>query len=195
MTDGAGRRGDGRTGRSSPSLLAGVVLFCVLALIAGCGPAAQGEPVPVLPGRPEPGTPAPPRSTDVVQIYLVRDGRLVAVPRTGRSASDAVAALVAGPTPLDVETGLGSAILAHAVRLAGPPSPDVVTVEVTPEFAGLPERERFLAAAQLVWTTTEVCCATQVRAQLDARPLPLPTDAGPVERPVRRDDYRSVGPR
>ncbi len=195
MTVGVGRCGDEWAGRGSPSLPARVVLFCVLALIAGCGPAAQDEPVPVLPSPPESGAPATPQATDVVQIYLVRDDRLVAVPRTGRSVSDAVAALAAGPTPLDAGTGLGSAVLARAVRLAGPQTPDVVTVEVTPEFADLLERERFLAAAQLVWTITEVCCATQVRVQLDARTLPLPTDAGPVERPVRRDDYRSVGPR
>ncbi len=195
MTVGVGKRGDEWQGRCGPALPARVVLFCVLALIAGCGPTAQGQPVPVVPSPPESGLPAPPQATDVVQIYLVRDDRLVAVPRTGRSVSDAVAALTAGPTPLDVETGLGSAVLARSVRLAGSQTPDVVTVEVTPEFAGLLERERFLAAAQLVWTVTEVCCATQVRVQLDTRPLPVPTDAGPVERPVRRDDYLSVGAR
>ncbi len=133
-------------------------------------------------------------STDVVQIYLVRAERLVAVPRAGHSVSDAIATLAAGPTALDREAGLDSALASATVEVAAEHSPDVVIVEMAPEFTRLPERDWFLAAAQLVWTVTEVCCAKQVRVQLDARPVPIPTDSGPVLRAVHRDDYRSVGP-
>jgi hypothetical protein len=108
--------------------------------------------------------------------------------------SDAIAALSVGPSALDSEAGLHTALASATIELAAEHGPDVVTVEMAPEFTRLPERDRFLAVAQLVWTVTEVCCATQVRVQLDARPVPIPTDSGPVLRAVHRDDYRSVGP-
>ena len=178
--------------RRRPSRLA---LLLVLAFVGGCGLTAQSQPEPVQTSPlGESAAPAPPLSTDVVQIYLVRAERLVAVPRAGRTVSDAIAFLSAGPTALDSEAGLNSALAGATVELAAEHDPDVLTVEMAPEFAQLPERDRFLAVAQLVWTVTEVCCAKQVRVQLDAHPLPTPTDSGPVLRAVRRDDYRSVGP-
>jgi hypothetical protein len=73
-------------------------------------------------------------------------------------------------------------------------SPDTVVIEVAPEFTGLPARDLHLAAAQLVWTATDVCCATRVQMRHDNRPLPVLTDEGVVTRPLRRDDYRSVAP-
>ena len=59
-------------------------------------------------------------------------------------------------------------------------------------FAALSGRGQLLAVAQLVWTATEVCCASGVQVLLDGRPAALPTDTGLAERPVGRDDYRSV---
>lgn len=178
--------------RRWPSRLA---LLLVLAFVAGCGLTAQSRPEPVQtsPVGVSAG-PDPPLSTQIVQIYLVRAERLVAVPRAGRTVADAIASLSAGPTALDSEAGLNSPLAGAPVELAAEHDSEVVTVEMTPEFARLPEHDRFLAVAQLVWTVTEVCCAKQVRVQLAARPVPMPTDSGPVLRAVRRDDYRSVGP-
>ena len=172
-----------------------LALLLVLAFVAGCGLTAQSRPEPVQTSPVEDSAAlAPPLSTEVVQIYLVRAERLVAVPRAGRTVADAIASLSAGPTALDSEAGLNSPLTGATVELAAEHNPEVVTVEMTPEFARLPEHERFLAVAQLVWTVTEVCCAKQVRVQLAARPVPMPTDSGPVLRAVRRDDYSSVGP-
>jgi Sporulation and spore germination len=177
--------------RWSPRL----ALLLVLTFVAGCGPTAQSRPEPVQTNPvDESAAPVSPLSTDVVQIYLVRAERLVAVPRAGRTVSDAITSLSVGPSALDSEAGLHTALASATIELAAEHSPDVVTVEMAPEFTRLPERDRFLAAAQLVWTVTEVCCAKQVRVQLDARPVPIPTDSGPVLRAVHRDDYRSVGP-
>ena len=69
-----------------------------------------------------------------------------------------------------------------------------VVLGVTAAFTTLPDRDRYLATAQLVWTATALCCATEVRVLLDNRELVLPTDTGAVARPVRRDDYRSIAP-
>jgi spore germination protein GerM len=169
------------------------VVVLVAATAAGCGVAAEGEPEAVL-SRPL-ATPASPRphTTDIVEVYLVRDGHLVAVPRTGRSVVDAVTALLAGPTDLDAEAELESLLASLPVGLVSE-DPDVVVIDVPHEFAALSARDRLLAAAQLVWTATDVCCATRVRILLDERPLPVPTDGGPVARPVGREDYQSVAP-
>src|SRR5690242_12980911 len=85
-----------------------VVLAVVLASGAACGVAAESEPQAVTSGPPGSATPARPHSTGIVRVYLVRDGHLVPVPRNGRSAADAVTALVAGPTGLDADAALRS---------------------------------------------------------------------------------------
>jgi hypothetical protein len=139
--------------------------------------------------------PTEPTSTGVVQIYLLRDGRLVAVDRAGGTADDALTSLTAGPTPLDREAGLTTALPADLVRDVGRQDPSVVTVDVVPGFATLPTRDQLLAAAQLTWTATGVCCGDRVRVLLGGVPVPLPTDTGLADRPVGRDDYRSLAPR
>ena len=127
---------------------------------------------------------------------LVRDGHLVSVPRTGGSVAEALAALSAGPTALDVDVDveLSSPLPALPVDVVAGQDPDVVTIAVPPEFAALPARDQFLATGQLVWTATGLCCATQVQVLLDDHPLPVPTDRGPTTRPLRRADYLSVAP-
>lgn len=173
------------------------VLICVAAAclaLPACGLGTQTVPQPIDPASfSSIAPPAPPRSTSVGQIYLVRAGRLVAVPRTTATLADTLNLLAAGPTPLDTETGLESP-LRSAVTLQGVDDAGVVTIGVGPEFAGLPDGDRFLAGAQLVWTATGVCCATRVQVRLNTAPVPLPTDAGLTERPVGRDDYTSVAP-
>lgn len=169
-----------------------VIILAIIAA-AGCGVPAETEPQAMLSRPLATLTPARPHATGVVQVYLVRDGHLVAVPRTGRSVADAVTALSAGPTHLDTEAELDSPLAALPIGVVSQDR-DVVVIDVAPEFAALPVPDRLLATAQLVWTATDVCCATQVRMMLDERPLQVPTDAGPATRPVRREDYGSVAP-
>ncbi len=161
---------------------------------AGCSVAAQSKPEAVPLGVPAAAAPAPPHVTGIVQVYLVRDGHLVSVPRTGGSVAEALAALSAGPTALDVDVDLRSPLPALPVYVVAGQDSDVVTIAVPPEFAALPARDQFLAAGQLVWTATGLCCATQVQVLLDDHPLPVPTDRGPTTRPLRRADYLSVAP-
>lgn len=171
-----------------------LVVAAVLAAAAGCGVAAQSEPEAVTASPISAATPSRPRSTGVVQVYLVRDGHLVPVSRAGRSAADGLSALSSGPTSTDVEVELHSPLPALPVAVVAQRDPDLVTIDVPAEFGLLPPRDRFLAAAQLVWTATAVCCATQVRLLFDDRPLPVPTDRGPTIEPVRREDYTSAAP-
>ena len=175
-------------------LVAGVVVLVATLLSSACGITAQSVPQPVVRNQlPVTATPAPPQASSVVQVYLVRGGRLVPVTRSGRSADDAITSLSAGPTALDAQADLETRIPPESVTLVAAQD-GVVVVEVTSAFTALPDRDLFLAAAQLVWTATKICCATQVRVKRDNRALTLPTDRGPVAGPVGRDDYRSVGP-
>ena len=169
-------------------------MLVVALLTSACGITTQSVPQTVVQNQlPATATPAPPQLSSVVQVYLVRDGRLVPVTRSGRSADDAITSLSAGPTALDAQADLETRIPPQSVTLVAAQD-GVVVVDVTSAFTTLPDHDRFLAAAQLVWTATEICCATQVRVQRDNRALTLPTDSGPVAGPVRRDDYRSVAP-
>ncbi len=191
---------DGRrsptTGRRCRMLAAGVVVI----LTSACGISAQSAPQPAVRNQlPSVAVPQPPQVSSVVQVYvvqvyLVRDGRLVPVARSGRSTADAITSLAVGPTALDAEADLDTRIPPGALTLTAHHDGDVVDVDVTSAFARLPDHDRFLATAQLVWTATEICCATGVRVRLDNQALALPTDTGAVARPVRRDDYRSVAP-
>lgn len=169
------------------------VVVLAISAAAGCGVPAETRPQAVVSRSLTTPTPARPHTTGVVQVYLVRDGHLVAVPRTGRSVADAVTALLAGPTALDAEADLDSPLAALPIGLVSQDR-DVVVIDVPPEFAALPAPDGLLATAQLVWTATDVCCATAVRMLVGERPLQVPTDAGPATRPVRREDYGSVAP-
>jgi hypothetical protein len=165
-----------------------------LALTSGCGVGAQSEPEAVLPGAPAAAVPAPPQITGVVQVFLVRDGHLVAVPRTGRSIADVLAALTAGPTALDVDAGLRSSLPALPVDIIAGQDRNTITIAVPAGFEALSARDQFLAAGQLIWTATELCCARHVRVLIDDQPLPVPTDRGPTTHPLGRADYMSVAP-
>lgn len=171
-----------------------LLLAVLLALTAGCGLTPQTGPQRVPP-EPAPTALSPsPSTTGIVQIYLVRGERLVPVERAGRTADDALALLAAGPTALDGGDGFVTYLPPRAIGRAVRQEPGVLAVEVTADVAALPAREQVLAVAQLVWTATGVCCDTEVHLLVDGRPIPVPTDGGPVQRPARRDDFRSVAP-
>lgn len=188
-------------GRSQPlstagrrSFAAGVVAAIALAAAAGCGVAAQDRPQAVSPSPSWAPAPAPPHVTGVVQVYLVRGGHLVPVPRTGRTVAEALAALSTGPTALDLDAGLGSTLPDLALEVRPAQDPDLVTVAVPAQFANLPMEEQFLAVGQIVWTATAPCCATRVQVLLSERPLRVPIDGGTATRPLLRSDYLSIAP-
>jgi hypothetical protein len=175
--------------RRPPALLA-----FLLVLVCACGVAPTAEPQPVTEAPAPADVPGRPTSTGVVQIYLVRADRLVPVDRVGRTAEDALTLLAAGPTPLDDEAQLVTLLPERAIGRADRRDPDVLTVEIDPGVTALPADRQRLAVAQIVWTATGVCCDAQVRLVVDGRPVAVATDGGQADRPVRRDDYRSVAP-
>jgi spore germination protein GerM len=119
---------------------------------------------------------------------------LVPALRPGNGPQQALDRLVAGPSGEETAAGFTTAVPLQQLRLASPRAAGVAVVEVPDEFAGLSGRSRFLAAAQLVWTVTGVCCANRVRLLAEGRVLSVPTDAGSTWLPVRRADFGSVAP-
>ncbi|MDN5750954.1 MAG: GerMN domain-containing protein, partial [Pseudonocardia sp.] len=108
----------------------------------------------------------------------------------------ALVMLVAGPTPREQAAGLRTALPAQpdAVRAVGTEGGTVV-VEIGVDVTRLPDHERLLAVAQVVWTATEALGVERVRFRLGGRPVLVPTDAGPTTGPLRRTDVSSVAPR
>lgn len=164
----------------------------LLAVLTGCSLGPQTAPVPAAPlaATPPPAAASVPDRTLAV-VYLVRDQRLAPVARSSRPGlQGALDVLSAGPGPRDEQIGLRSYLTAQQLEAAFDPElPGLVVVGITDAFGALPEDQRLLAAAQLVWTATHAPGVDRVLAQTGGRPVPLPTPAGPRDRPVGREDY------
>jgi hypothetical protein len=173
-----------------------VLLVALALLLTGCGLSTQARPQPA-PSPPESEAVVLPQVRPVpelVQIYLLRDERLVPVSRRADDSADALDRLVRGPTANEIAAGIDTAVPPHELRLSSARRSDLAVIEVSDQFTALSGRSRLLAAAQVVWTVTDVCCASRVLLLSDGRALTLPTDIRPTLRPVRRADYRSVAP-
>jgi spore germination protein GerM len=199
-----------------------VVLAGALALVLGAGPtlAACGVPsndrarvvdpadVPeqllgtsttlptTAPGDATP--PSPPPASDPVQLFFVRDERLVPVTRRlplPLAVDDALAALVAGPDAEAKADGLTSALGEGTPTVTSQGADGVVVVELsrgTVEGGGQVQR---LAIAQIVYTVTGLPGASSVRFTLDGDAVSVPRGDGtlaPRETPVDRADYAEL---
>lgn len=180
--------------RTSPALVA--LAACVL--LPACGVQPQ-DGASLVPAREVPqglvptgAAPPQPRATEVV-LYVVDGGRLVRA-RAEAERADAESALLA--------------LLSHSSRgtstTAVPPGTEVrgvlvqdgvLSIDLTEPFGLVRGPEQLLAVAQVVWTVTEFPDVRRVLLRVEGEPLDLPVDDGPVsDRPVDREDYRSIGP-
>ncbi|MGY1709322.1 GerMN domain-containing protein [Geodermatophilus sp. SYSU D00758] len=177
--------------RALPLLVAAV-------LLTGCGIPAQNRPElvpdvaqpPVASGDGAP--PAGPRLT----VFFVRGADLAPVERR-TSAATAVAALdllVEGPTRRESASGIRTALAPEAVAADEAFHPGTTTVSVNRGFTALNGEDQLLAVAQVVWTLTDLPAVGSVRFTREGTPIEAPTDAGLTDRPVTREDYRSVTP-
>jgi spore germination protein GerM len=94
-------------------------------------------------------------------VYFVRDERLVAVSREGRTdrtrAEFALDELLKGPTAEEQQGELKTAIPTGTVRLSVSMSKKVATVNLSREFEGAALEKGFvLRVAQIVWILTEL---------------------------------------
>ncbi|MGY1683143.1 GerMN domain-containing protein [Geodermatophilus sp. SYSU D01176] len=156
--------------------------------------------------RPEPVTTAAQPSTEIgnggragaprLTVFLVRGTRLTPVERRTDATTTATALehLVEGPTRAEAATGIRTALPPEVVGVDEGPADGVTTVSVSRGFTGITGGNQLLAVAQIVWTLTDLPTVTTIRFVVEGAPVEVPTDGGLTDRPVGRDDYRSVAP-
>ncbi|HEX2851218.1 MAG TPA: GerMN domain-containing protein [Acidimicrobiales bacterium] len=183
-----------------PSRAAGhAAALLVLLAVSACGIAAERSPTRL----PDAGLPSTSGSTttsvqppvDSLDIYLVRDGRLVDRTRTAKhqSVEDAVTTLLDGPSSGDDAAGLRSAI-AEGTRLLGASTHEgVAAINLSQEFAGVSGDEQVLAVAQLVYTVTSVPGISSVNVAVEGHDIEVPGgDGSLLNRPATRSDYAAL---
>lgn len=165
--------------------------------------APGSAPTTVAPGTPtttQPPTPAP-QATQFVDVYFVKDGRYAttiarAVPATPEVATEAIKALIAGPTPAEAEAGLSSAVPTDTLLLGITIRDGKATIDLSKEFeAGGGSFGMIARLAQVVYTLTQFPTVESVEFWLDGRPVTVFSSEGLLlEDPVSRNDYLAALP-
>lgn len=143
----------------------------------------------------EPSVPAvDPHET--VQVWMVADGSLTPVARSlplPVAPADVLAALAAGVTVDESESGLRSAIPDSSMVLDATVSGGTAVVVLDRSFLDIPADDQVVAVGQIVVTLTDLRGVGRVRFEIDGEPVavPLPTGDSSQE-PVSRDDFRDL---
>ena len=131
-------------------------------------------------------------------VYLIRQDRLVAVPRQVRSPVSSgrlLNALLEGPTEDEAMAGFRSAISSEARVRDVTASAGVVTIELSEEFVEVAGQDQILALAQIVFTATETDTAGAVRFRLAGEPVEVPRGDGTLtSAALTRADYAALAP-
>ncbi|WP_236718637.1 GerMN domain-containing protein [Actinoplanes sp. TFC3] len=177
--------------------LVAVLVAAVLAL-AGCGVPLDDEPRAIeTPGvLNAPGSTAPDQAgTAVLRLYLVRDGRLVRVPRRVPALlgpHQSLTALLAGPTADEAAAGLTSALSTMSVtglRLAD----HRATVSIADPPDQLVRSDDVLGFAQIVCTLTSQTEVGTVSFEANGQPLAVPrADGSLADEPLTIADYNGL---
>ncbi|MDI3341463.1 MAG: GerMN domain-containing protein [Sphaerobacter sp.] len=202
----------------------GIVLAIALTLaLVACGGGTSGTPSPqptataAGPGAASPtggadatAAPSPsPSATAVgsatpgderqVRVYFLRDAKIAtasrAIPATQRVATEAIEALLAGPTEAERAAGMTTAI-PEGTRLLGVTiDAGLATVNLSREFES-GDGSVSLAArlAQVVYTLTQFPTVEQVQFQLEGEPVDSFGDGVLLDHPVSRADYEDLTP-
>lgn len=141
-----------------------------------------------------PGTPG---ARVPLNVYLVGITGLVPVSREVRAPAtltEALNALLTGPTDAEVATGLRTAVGAQTSVSAGVVGFGVGTVDLGGSFGQVGGQEQILAVAQLVFTATSVPGIVKVQFTLGGRPVEVPAGDGTLTQgPLGRSDFPSLG--
>ncbi|WP_432496563.1 GerMN domain-containing protein [Kineococcus auxinigenes] len=175
---------------------AAAAVAALVAALGGCGVSTQEGPTSVaLPVASAPTSAGSSSGAFVLQVYFVRDDRLVAVPRRTATATPQTALdqLVRGPRRSEVADEVRTAVAPQDLVATPAPTGGVV-VAAGRDFTNVGGANQLLAVAQLVWTLTELRGVERVRFTVEGEQVEVPTDAGLTHDPVDRDDYASVAP-
>ena len=138
-------------------------------------------------------------TTEVVAVYLIRDGALApSLAEVGRGASlnDVIELIRVAPSEELAEEGFRSALVSdvpvvQSIALAR----GVADIDLGPAFLELPSNDQVLALGQLVLTATARPGVGQVRFTLEGLPVQVPTADGTIASdPLSRDDYLALLP-
>jgi Sporulation and spore germination len=188
----------------TPALIMALALALTLALVpafAGCGVTPEKRATPIdAPGGPfqalTSATPAPTSSGSVPEtLFMIKDGALVPQVRhiaAESSVDELIADLLAGPTEVESDKGLSSALVGVNV-LAVHVDSGLVTVDLAAPIAGSGRNDELLAYAQVVCTLTtrrDVQMVTFTRA---GKPIDVPRgDSSVSPGPLTAGDYANL---
>jgi hypothetical protein len=187
--------------------VAGAATALVLAgSLAACGIPADSQPqalarkdVPfdLLAPSTTLAAPGTPGARVPINVYLVGITGLVPVSRgikAPATLSEALSALLAGPTDVEVTNGLRTAVSGQTTLSAGPVGFGVGTIDLGAAFGQVGGQEQILAVAQLVFTATTVPGIVKVQFTLGGRPVEVPAGDGTLTQgPLGRSDFPSLG--
>jgi hypothetical protein len=164
--------------------------------------AADEVPYGLLDEGPPIADPTPTTAPSIEQVnvavYFLNGERLHPAPRAVTDppiAGRVLSQLIAGPTDDEAVTGLRSAINPLTQVSVSRPSPEILVVDLTPEFAAVPISEQRLALAQIVYTATGLEGVQGVRFTVGGSPVAVPLPDGTVtSEPVRRDSFAALAP-
>ncbi|HEX6499783.1 MAG TPA: GerMN domain-containing protein [Micromonosporaceae bacterium] len=179
-----------------------VVVALVAAVLAGCGVPAEKSARQITP-PPGPyqavvsGAPtAPPAGTVSEKLFLVSDGKLVAVQRrvsVQPTADSLVRDLLAGPSAHEQDQGLSSALAGANVIASVHMVGGIATVEVGPAVLGAGRNDDMLAFAQVVCTLASRPEIAGVSFTRDGKPIGIPrADGSLTQGPLSVADYADL---
>ncbi len=178
---------------------------------AACGIPTNGTPTPIAKAdvpfhllnpvtpttirhvvRPEPTVPG--------IIYLVAPTQhVIAVSRqvrTPATLTEVLAALLDGPTATESKFGLQTFLSGSTTQVRADVSGGIATVDfLSADPVQVVGPDPTLAIAQVVFTATEQPGVTEVRFEIDGKPIDVPTASGAqVPGPVDRTSYQPQAP-
>ena len=179
-------------------VLGGVLGFAA----AGCGSEKAGSlGQPAQTGTTQATEPTGTVPTSVsLEVWFLRGEQLVRERRTHKTtqrvATAAIQALLAGPSPAELASGLGSAIPAGTKLLGISIKNGVATVDLTSEYQSDGGSHSMQARlGQVVYTLTQFPTVRAVRLHLDGKPVNVFSGEGIVlDHPVGRKDYEGLLP-
>jgi spore germination protein GerM len=180
-----------------------VVCVAVALALVGCGGGTQSKPqklgakdVPFglleAPTSTVPPTTVPVRQYPFVVYFISGDGTVNAVVRTSnaRPVPNIVGeALLAGPTPEEVQVRMHSAIPKRSVVHFSGVLKQTVKVDLDPSFGDVNLSNQRAALAQIVFTLTALRGVKRVQFLLEGKVTSVPRIKGSTRGTVTRADY------
>ncbi len=174
-------------------LLAGALLAVVALLASACAIPTQGAPVPIAPSKvpfnllnshvPTTTTTQPKSFVAVKVFFLNENSQLQPVQQYLASGSatliNLLGALMAGPSPSDVDNNISTAIPSDVAVLSATTAANIVTVNMNGAFGQITGIDTELAVGQIVATVAaQIGYGTGVVFEIDGQRTSVPVANG-----------------